>query len=171
MNSFLIAFVSLAFLLGGFAYVAMPAASRLRRVLVSGALALILGGLFFGYSDMLGRPKSTRLEVFRGDMKDAQVIGSYLMEGKGIYLWLRLPGIGEPRYYQLPWDEKIAKGLQEAIEKNASQHGGGVAMALPFEQGWDREEPKFYPLPQPKLPDKGHEKPPTTLYQSPEQGA
>jgi hypothetical protein len=171
MSNFLIAFVSLAFVLGGFAYVAMPAGSTLRRVLVSSTFALILGALFFGYSDMLGRPKSTRLEVFRGNMKDAQVIGSYLMEGKGIYLWLRLPGVGEPRYYQLPWDEKIAKSLQEAIEKNSAQHGGGVAMAMPFEHSWDREDPKFYPLPQPKLPDKQGESPPTTLYQAPEQGA
>src|SRR5262249_6534294 len=63
MSTFLIGFISLAFVLGTFAYVAMPAGSRLRRGLVSGLFALILGAVFFGYSDMLGRPKSTRLEV------------------------------------------------------------------------------------------------------------
>ena len=171
MSSFAIAFVSLAFLLGAFAYIALPAQRRARRALVSGFFALILVALFFGYSDMLGRPKSTRLELFRADMADARVLGSYLSEGRGIYLWLQLPGDAEPRYYKLPWDEQVAKALQEAIEQNARQHGGGVAMGMPFEHSWDKEAPKFYPLPQPELPDKPYEKAPTTIYQAPEQGA
>jgi hypothetical protein len=169
MSSFLIAFVSLSFLLGAFAYVGMPAASRLRRALVSGFFALILGALFFGYSDMLGRPKSTKLELLRGGVQNAQVLGSYLKEGDGVYLWLQLPGIAEPRYYKMPWNEKIAKALQDAIQQNSEQHGGGVALSMPFEHSWDKEEPKFYPLPQPKLPDKPYEQPPTTVYQGPEQ--
>ena len=93
MTSFLIAFISLALLLGVFAYVAMPAASRARRAIIVGFFAVILGALFFGYSDMLGRPKSTRLEVFRTSMPDAKVIGSYLKENDGVYLWLQLPGV------------------------------------------------------------------------------
>lgn len=171
MSSFAIAFVSLAFVLGAFAYMALPAQRRWRRVAVSGTFALILGTLFFGYSDMLGRPKSTRLELFRAQMADARVLGSYLAEGRGIYLWLQLPDTAEPRYYKLPWDDQVAKALQEAIEQNAHQHGGGVAMGMPFEHSWDKEDPKFYPLPQPKLPDKPYEKAPTTIYQAPEQGA
>jgi hypothetical protein len=151
MTSFLIAFLSLALLLGAFAYVAVPTGSR--------------------YSDMLGRPKSTRLEVFRTGMQDAKVIGSYLKENDGVYLWLQLPGLDEPRYYKLPWDEKVAKALQDAIAENERQHGGGVGMGLPFERGWDREEPKFYAQPQPKLPDKPGERPPVTVYRAPEQGA
>jgi hypothetical protein len=170
MTSFLIAFLSLALLLGVFAYVAMPAASRGRRAVVAGSFALILGALFFGYSDMLGRPKSTRLEVFRSNMQNAKVIGSYLKENDGVYLWLQLPGLAEPRYYKLPWDEKVAKALQSAIGENERQHGGGVGMGLPFERSWDRGEPKFYALPQPKLPDKPGERPPVTVFQAPEQG-
>ena len=171
MTSFLIAFLSLALLLGVFAYVAMPAASRSRRVVVAGFFAVILGALFFGYSDMLGRPKSTPLEAFRGNMKDAKVIGSYLKENDGIYLWVQLPGSDEPRYYKLAWDAKVAKGLQGAIAENESQHGSGVGMGLPAEFGLDREEPKFYALPQPKLPDKAGERPPVVVYKAPEQGA
>jgi hypothetical protein len=171
MTSFLIVFVSLALLLGAFAYVAMPAASRARRAIIVGFFAIILGALFFGYSDMLGRPKSTRLEVVRTNMQDAKVIGSYLKENEGVYLWLQLPGVGEPRYYKLPWDEKVAKALQSAIAENERQHGSGVGIGLPFERGWDREDPKFYALPQPKLPDKPGERAPVTVYQAPEQGA
>ena len=171
MTSFLIAFLSLALLLGVFAYLAVPAASRGRRVVVAGFFAVILGALFFGYSDMLGRPKSTRLEVFRANMKDAKVIGSYLKENDGIYLWLQLPGADEPRYYKLPWDGKTAKALQEAIAQNEFRHGSGVGVGLPSEFSLDREEPKFYALPQPKLPDKPGEKPPVMIYKAPEQGA
>jgi hypothetical protein len=126
MTSFLIAFLSLSLLLGAFAYVAVPAASRGRRALIAGSFAVILGALFFGYSDMLGRPKSTRLEVFRISAQDAKIIGSYLKENDGVYLWLQLPGLDEPRYYKLPWDEKVAKALQDAIGENERQHGSGV---------------------------------------------
>ena len=171
MTSFILAFVTLAFLLGAFAYLAMPAGSRLRRAAVSTFFAVLLGALFFGYSDMLGRPKATQLEMFRGGMKEARVIGSYMREGEGIFLWLLLPNSAEPRYYKLPWSEKTAAALQDAIEQNKQQHGGGVVMNLPFEHSLDRDKPKFYPLPQPKLPDKPYEKAPTQTYQGPEQGA
>jgi hypothetical protein len=170
MNSFLIVFISLALLLGIFAYLAMPAASRARRGIIVGFFAVILGVLFFGYSDMLGRPKSTRLEVFRASMPDAKVLGSYLKENEGVYLWLQLPGLSEPRYYKLPWDVNVAKSLQGAIADNERQHGSGVGMGLPFERGLDREDPKFYALPQPKLPDKAGERPAVTVFRAPEQG-
>jgi hypothetical protein len=170
MTSFLIAFLSLALLLGAFAYVAVPAKSPGRRAIIAGFFAIILGAVFFGYSDMLGRPKLTRLEVFRTSMQDAKVIGSYLKENDGVYLWLQLPGLAEPRYYKLPWDEKVAKALQGAIAENERQHGSGVGIGLPFERSWDREEPKFYALPQPKLPDKPGDRPPVTVYKAPEQG-
>ena len=171
MTSFLIAFVSLALLLGAFAYVAVPGASRMRRAIIAGFFAVILGALFFGYSDMLGRPKSTQLELFRTSMQGAKIIGSYLKENDGVYLWLQLPGSNEPRYYKLPWDEKVAKSLQAAMAENESRHGSGVGIAQPFEHSWDEEAPKFYALPQPKLPDKPGEKPPAIVYRAPEQGA
>lgn len=173
MTTFLIAFVSLALLLGSFAYVALPMVGRMRRILVSGFFATLLGILFFGYSDMLGRPKSAQMELLRGGADEARILGAYFMEGNGVFLWLQLPGTEEPRYYKLPWDVKVAQSIQEAIQQNAAEHGAGVAMKLPFEQGWaKKEEPKFYPLPQPKLPDKPYEQmqPKTLLYQAPEQG-
>jgi hypothetical protein len=171
VNSFLIVFISIALLLGIFAYLAMPAASRARRGIIVGFFAVILGVLFFGYSDMLGRPKSTRLEVFRASMPDAKVLGSYLKENDGVYLWLQLPGLSEPRYYKLPWDVTVAKSLQNAIAENERQHGSGVGVGQPFERGLSREDPKFYALPQPKLPDKAGERSPVTVFQAPEQGA
>jgi hypothetical protein len=171
MSNFMIAFVSLAFVLGAFAYIAMPSGGRPRRAFVSGLFAVILAVLFFGYSDMLGRPKAAQLELFRGDMKEARVLGAQFKEGDSIFLWLGLPGATEPRYYKLPWNEKVAKSLQEATQQNEEQHGGGVGMSMPFERSLDKEEPKFYPLPQPKLPEKPEERPSVTTFQAPEQGA
>lgn len=169
MTPFILGFVSLALVLGIYAFVGMPFGNRWRRIAVSSFFALLLAALFFGYSDMLGRPKSTRLEVLRGD-REAKVIGSYLLEGSGIYLWLQLPDVREPRYYVLPWDDKTAAALQKAIEQNATQHGAGIVMQLPFERSWEKREPVFHPLPQPKLPDKGGV-PPPAIYSAPEQRA
>ena len=171
MTTFILAFVSLAMVLGIYAFIGLPFGSRRRRAAVSGCFALLLAGLFFGYSDMLGRPKSTRLELLRAGDSDAKVLGSYMLEGSGIYLWLQLPGVVEPRYYVLPWDQKTANALQKAIEENAQQHGAGIVMRLPFERSWDKREPVFHPLPQPKLPDKGGRPPDTTIYSAPEQRA
>jgi hypothetical protein len=76
MVTFLIAFISLAVLLGGFAYITMPASSGVRRAVVSVCFAVILCGLFFGYSDMLGRPKASQLEILRGGTGEARILGS-----------------------------------------------------------------------------------------------
>ncbi len=103
--------------------------------------------------------------------QEAKVLGSYILEGSGIYMWLLLPGAAEPRYYVLPWDEKTASALQRAIEDNAHQHGGGIVMQLPFERSWDKRDPVFHPLPQPKLPEKAAPPPPATIYTAPEQRA
>jgi hypothetical protein len=170
MTTFILAFVSLALVLGVYAFIGLPFGGRWRRAAVSSFFALLLAVLFFGYSDMLGRPKSTRLEVLRVADREAKVLGSYMLEGDGIYLWLQLPETREPRYYVLPWDEETATALQKAIEENAARHGAGVGMQFPFERSWDKREPVFHPLPQPKLPDKGGA-PPPTIYSAPEQRA
>ena len=169
MTGFILAFVSLALVLGIYAFVGMPLGSRTRRLGVSVFFAVLLAGLFFGYSDMLGRPKSARLEVLRSGEAEARILGSYMMEGEGVYLWLQLPGVKEPRYYVLPWDQQTANALQKALEQNAQSHGAGVVVQLPFERSWDKREPVFHPIPQPKLPDKNGV-PPPQIYTAPEQG-
>jgi hypothetical protein len=170
MTAFLIAFVFLALTLGVFAFIGLPFGSRGRRTAVSVFFSVLLAVLFFGYSDMLGRPKTTRLELLRTNEPEAKVLGSYALDGRGIYLWLQLQGVAEPRYYVLPWDEGAASQLQKAIEENSRSHGGGVVMQLPFEHSWDKRDPVFHALPQPKLPDKGGA-PPPVIFQAPEQGA
>ena len=168
MTSFVIAFVTLALLLGAFAFLGLPAMTRRRRVVVTSFFAVLLALLFFGYSDMLGRPKSTALELARGGIDDVKLLGSYAAEGKGIYLWVQIPGVDEPRYYRMPWSVSAATALQEAQQQNSQDHGAGVRMKMPFELSWDRREPIFYPEPQPKLPDKPRSSAPP-VYQAPEQ--
>jgi hypothetical protein len=170
MTPFILAFVSLALVLGVYAFIGLPHGGRGRRAAVSAFFAVLLAALFFGYSDMLGRPKSTRLEVLHSGTKEATVLGSYLVENRGIYLWLQVPGSHEPRYYVLPWDTQTAAALQRAIEDDAAHHGAGVVMQFPFERSWDKREPVFHALPQPKLPDKNG-MPPPTVYKAPEQRA
>jgi hypothetical protein len=42
---------------------------------------------------------------------------------------------------------------------------------LPFERSWDKRDPVFHPLPQPKLSEKNRQQPPVTTYSAPEQRA
>jgi len=123
-------------------------------------LSVVLVGLF-GASivELLGRPKPVRLEWAERQGAEAEVLGSRLVEGKAIYLWLGLPGEPEPRAYVLPWNLETAKELQKALEE-AEKNGGQTRARLPFEKSWEKREPKFYALPQPKLPDKPTSPPP-----------
>jgi hypothetical protein len=123
-------------------------------------LSVILVSLF-GASivELLGRPKPVRLEWMERHGADAAVLGSRLVEGKAIYLWLGLPGEPEPRAYVLPWNLETAKELQKALEE-AEKNGSQARARLPFEMSWEKREPKFYALPQPKLPDKPSTPPP-----------
>jgi hypothetical protein len=125
-------------------------APRLAAVTLSLGLIGLIGA---STVELLGRPKPTRLEWAKRTAADADVLGSRIVEGKAIYLWLGLPGEAEPRAYVLPWSLEVAKELQKAVEEAAK--GGGQARAqFSYEFSWEKREPKFYALPQPKLPDK-----------------
>jgi len=170
MLTFLVAFLSLTLVLAGFAYLLVPLKSRRGRILVDVGLAVIVAALFLVYSDMLGRPKAAQMELLRTGMPAAQVIGAYVRENKGIYLWLKLDGIDEPRYYALPWDARTAERLRQATEENERQHGEGVVIDLPFERSWEIRPPKIYAMPQPKAPDKPYVEQKPQIYRGPEQG-
>lgn len=129
------------------------------RRLTMKATALCAAGLFMplgflGFSDLLSRPKPVSLEWWHGEAKEANVLAGYAQEGKGIYLWLQMPGSGEPRAYELPWTEQMAQQLQDALRDSQANGGSGVKMRLPFEPTLDAREPKFYAMPQPALPPK-----------------
>lgn len=139
-----------------------------RRVIVR-ASAFLLAVLFVpisyaSFAALLSKPKPVSLEWVRAATKEANVLGSSIHEGAAIYLWLQVPGLDEPRAYVLPWSREVAQQLQEARRK-AEEQGTGLGMRLPFEHSWDKQQPKFYPLPQPAMPpkDEPDEAPPLQL--------
>lgn len=131
--------------------------SRRRVAYRVGSVALLVIVAVVGYgafNDLLSRPKPAALELNRAAVDEAEALGAALREGHGIYLWLRLPDVIEPRYYVLPWRLRVAEELQEAM-REAERNRTGLIMRLPFESGLeDREAPRFYAVPQAKLPDK-----------------
>lgn len=120
--------------------------------------AVALSGIVFvsGYialTDMLSRPKPMSLAWAEGSIASADVLGSSFIEGEAIFVWLRLPGSLEPRAYKLPWDQRQAQQLQDALNE-AAQTGTGVQMRQPFDQTAEDDEPMFYAVPQPPMPEK-----------------
>lgn len=121
-----------------------------------GALAiavLFLPATYVSVVDLLSRPKPIALEWKRADLAEARVIGAELREGEAIYLWLRTPGVEEPRSYVLPWDQKLAEQLHGA-QREANARGTAVRARGLFATGQDRQQPMFYALPQPARPPK-----------------
>ena len=114
----------------------------------------------------MSKPKPVDLEWVLSDTTAAEVVASRLVEDRGIYLWLQLPDVFEPRAYVLPWDRASAEELQQAM-RQAEQRGSAVQMRLPFEPSLEDREPKFYALPQPALPPKDLVQPPPEFYQPP----
>lgn len=131
-----------------------------RRVWIKLVAVLVSVGFmpvaYAGMTDLLSKPKPVRLEWARATTDRATVLGAQIKENAGIYLWLMMEGAAEPRYYKLPWDQELAKQLQEAM-KEADKKKSGLAMNLPFEKSNDPDKPMFYALPQPKMPEKGGE--------------
>ncbi|MGQ9366037.1 hypothetical protein [Azospirillum sp. A39] len=131
-----------------------------RKALIKASAVVVSIGFmpvaYAGMADLLSKPKPIRLEWYQSQAEKALVLGAQLRENDGVYLWLQLDGTAEPRYYKLPWDQELAKELQQAM-KEAEKTQSGLAMTLPFEKSWDKDQPRFYALPQPKLPEKGGE--------------
>jgi len=115
--------------------------------------ALFLPVTYFSVIELLSRPKPIALEWQRADLAEAKVIGAELREGEAIYLWLRAPGVEEPRSYILPWDQKLAEQLHGA-QREANARGTAVRARGLFATGQDRQQPMFYAMPQPARPPK-----------------
>jgi hypothetical protein len=128
-----------------------------RRLVVKlgaiGTAAVFLPVAYLAFVELLSKPKPVNLEWWHARVADAEVLGSQIREDQGIYLYLQMPDVHEPRSYVLPWDRQLAEELQAAL-RDAERNGNGLRMRLPFEPSLDDREPKFYALPQPALPPK-----------------
>lgn len=140
------------------------------RVVLVGLLATVMATAFIATADLMGRPRPTRLEALK-DTPDARVLYARLKEPDGILLLLELPDQPEPRYYTLPWDQKMAQQLRQGLSDAEKQGNGELRMRSPFEPSWDDRQPRFYAAPQPAMPPKGDPPAPPIEYRHPGQDA
>ena len=158
-------FALVAVLAGLVASIAVWAPRRLWiKVCALGATLLFMPTAYASMMQLLSMPKPATYEWWHGQADEATVLGSSMQEDEGIYLWLQLPDVPEPRAYVLPWSRDLAEQLQTA-QREAEENRSGVQMRLPFEPSLDDRESKFYALPQPALPPKDGDQPPAQVYE------
>lgn len=101
------------------------------RIVALVATALTIPLAYIGLIDLLSRPKPIEFEWFDRNALSATVLGVSFEEEKAIYLWLQLEDSALPRYYVLPWRQKLAERLEEAVD-DATTRGSTVTIATPF---------------------------------------
>ncbi|HUT48167.1 MAG TPA: hypothetical protein VM325_02410 [Alphaproteobacteria bacterium] len=170
MNLLLILFVTLVMLAAGLGALAIWAP---RRALVRGCALVVVAALlplgYAGFSSLLSRPKPASLEWARRSLPEAKIAGSYLVEGKAIYLWLIVPGSAEPRFYAFPWSRKLAQQLTRA-QQAARKTGVRVRMRRPFGELKDMVKSRFRVEGHRPLPPKQHQAGRPQIYQHPGEG-
>ncbi len=159
MSGFVAIYVCAAVSAIALATIAVLAPRRLlMRVGAVVATGLLLGSGYFGFADLLSRPKPVRLAWAESATVDATLLGSSYEEGEAIYLWLQLPGEGEPRAYSLPWNPNQAESLEKARREAKSKGRAGVVrVRQPFGkpgQGDAVDHQMFYAPAQPAPPPK-----------------
>lgn len=112
------------------------------KVMALACTALFLPLSYLAVTDLLSRPKPLQLELVQNHLKAAVVTAAILREGKGIYLWLQITGLEEPRAYTLPWNEQLAIQLHRA-QQEAEVSGTDVEMTLPSGDTRDTDMPLF----------------------------
>lgn len=101
------------------------------RVLALVAMTLFLPIVYTQFVALLSKPKPIEWAWLERDVDRAQVLSVSFDEGKAIYVWLRLNGMIEPRFYSLPWRQQAAEDLEDAMEQ-AGRTRSGVILKDPF---------------------------------------
>lgn len=154
MSEVIYPFAAAALLVATLATISIWSRHRLWPKVAAIALAaLFLPAAHFAIVDLLSRPKPVSLEWSAQNLAEATVLGAQFKEGEKIFLWLRVDGIEEPRYYAQPWNEQVARQLHGA-QQEAKDLGTEVRMKQPFGETQDDSDMIFYALPQPALPPK-----------------
>jgi hypothetical protein len=170
MTVLLILFVTLVGLAAGLGALAIWAP---RRALVRGCALVMVAALlplgYAGFSSLLSRPKPASLEWARRSLPEAKIVGSYMVEGKAIYLWLIVPGSSAPRFYEFPWSQKLAEKLARA-QQAARKQGVRVRMRRPFGDVKDMVKSRFRVEGHRPLPQKRRRAGGPLIYQHPGEG-
>ena len=108
-------------------------APRAARVRVGATLvtALFLPLVYLQAVEVLSKPKPVNFEWYEATVQQAALLGVSLDDGVAIYLWLQLPDSIEPRNYKLPWNNRLAEKLEDAVD-DAVQRNAGIVIKMPF---------------------------------------
>lgn len=101
------------------------------RILALAAMTLFLPIVYVQFVGLLSKPKPVEWAWLERDVDRAEVLSVSFDEGKAIYMWLRLNGMIEPRFYSLPWRQQDAEDLEDAMEQ-ASRTRSSVIVKDPF---------------------------------------
>ncbi len=122
------------------------------RVLALTITALFIPIVYMQLIEMLSKPKPMSFEWYQRNEEKAVLLGISLHEGESIYLWLRVAGSFEPRYYVVPWNLKLAERLEDAAEEAVRQNSM-VVIKNPFYrrsfEEWGDLNVEIYPPPLP----------------------
>jgi len=124
------------------------------------ALVVFLITLFFTSNELLGRPKDTGREYLLSSTKAAVVTGSYVSQGKTVYIMLYNPQWYEPRLYSIAWEnggKEVAEQLREA--QRSRKKGEPIIMNSPFQHllksEWFDPPPQSEAQPKPDSTERG----------------
>ena len=101
------------------------------RALALVCMALFLPIAYAQFIGLLARPMPVGWAWMERDVDRAEVLSVSFDEGNRIYMWLRLNGMIEPRFYSLPWRQQDAEDLEDAMEQ-ANKLRGKVIVKEPF---------------------------------------
>lgn len=101
------------------------------KVLALAVMTLFAPLVYVQLTGLLSKPKPVEFAWLERDVERAEVLSISFDEGKAIYMWLRLDGMIEPRFYKLPWRQQDAEDLEDAMEQ-ATQTRSGLIIKDPF---------------------------------------
>ncbi len=101
------------------------------RVAALAITTLFLPVVYVQLIEMLSKPKPMSFEWYQRNTAEAELLGISLGEGRAIYLWLRLAGSVEPRYYKVPWNLRLAEKLEDAVD-DAVRENSTIVLKNPF---------------------------------------
>ena len=124
-------------------------ASRFARALI---VAVFVASTAFAYTaglNNLSKPRPAVGDYLDGNLLSGSTILSYyLIKDKAIYMFLRVPGVSEPRYYEFPWSKKMAS----ALDKEFRLKGRKSARLEEADSRYPDQTWQVHPAPVKKLP-------------------
>jgi hypothetical protein len=130
------------------------------RVVALGIAALFIPIVYVQSIEMLSKPKPASFEWYQRSADSAELLGVSFVEGRSIYLWLRIAGAPEPRSYVIPWNLTLAEKLEDAVD-DAVRKKSTILLKKPFYrrslEEWgdlnvEIKPPPLPPLKKPPLP-------------------